>query len=70
MSDVTFHPALTAAPPASLAIALRAGVRRLRGAAGQFAETVQTYSLIEAACLVAAMAFCSVFAAAAFGVGA
>jgi hypothetical protein len=67
MSDVTFRPALTAPLGSPIPVLLRAGVRRLRRAAGQVAEIVQTYSLIEAACLVAAMAFCSVFAAAAFG---
>jgi hypothetical protein len=67
MSDVTFHHALTAPLGSPVAALLRAGVRRLRHAAAQVAETVHTYSLIEAACLLAAMAFCSVFAAAAFG---
>jgi hypothetical protein len=68
MSDVTFRPALTAPSGIPVIAMLRAGGRRLRQIGGQVAEAVHTYSVIEVACLLAAMAFCGEFAAAAFGV--
>ncbi len=68
MSDVTFRPALTLPSGTHVLTVLRAGAQHLHRIGGHVAETVHTYSVIEGACLLAAMAFCSVFAAAAFGV--
>jgi hypothetical protein len=68
MSDVIFRPALTAPNGIPVLTHLRTGTRRLRRVASSVAEAVHTYSLIEGATLIAAMVFCSVFAAAAFGI--
>jgi hypothetical protein len=64
MSDTTFF----VVPAASPALPkLRAGLRRTGNVAGQIARAVHTYSLIEAACLLAAAAFTGVMIAKLFG---
>jgi hypothetical protein len=68
MSDTTIRPWLAPARSrASVPLYLRTRLARARHTLAAAWDIVQIYSLIEAACLLAAGGFCAVFIAACFG---